>query len=110
MTALPATRPGHDIADRLGGILPGPDLAGAACARRHANGRPYHPPEIFFPTTGEGYAQAKRVCNSCPVAAACLQMALVAERDTVSDWGRFGMYGGLTPTERAELSQKEKVA
>jgi WhiB family redox-sensing transcriptional regulator len=63
---------------------------GAAC--RH------HDPELFFPEGTAGPAllqadQAKRVCQSCPVRAPCLNFAL--------RYGlAFGIWGGATGEER----------
>ncbi|OBB52506.1 WhiB family transcriptional regulator, partial [Mycolicibacterium fortuitum] len=34
-------------------------------------------PEIFFPEKGQSTKDAKRVCANCPVAAECLEYALV---------------------------------
>ncbi|MED7952903.1 MULTISPECIES: WhiB family transcriptional regulator [unclassified Streptomyces] len=67
----------------------------AAC--RHADSR------LFFHPNGErGQAhedrdrEAKRVCAHCPVSRACLEYALLAEEV-------YGIWGGLTEAERAEL-------
>src|SRR5690606_41129196 len=59
-------------------------------------------PETFFPEgTGKGmlrYLQdeAKKLCAACPVREACLQAALDNDE-------RFGVWGGMTEDERAEL-------
>lgn len=57
------------------------------------------PLEIFFPdgNTDDKWDQALTVCNRCPVRMDCL--ALVMDLDDFSD--RYGMFGGLTPSERA---------
>ncbi len=55
----------------------------------------------FFPSLtalGE-VAAAKRVCAGCPVRAECLADVLAWEQPT----RRFGIAGGLTPTERQRL-------
>ncbi|MFJ1869925.1 WhiB family transcriptional regulator [Streptomyces chartreusis] len=53
----------------------------------------------FFTDSKNGIAWAKRICGGCPVREQCLAMALRAE-----DGSRYGIYGGLTPEERAELA------
>lgn len=56
-------------------------------------------PEVFFPDPddAEGAAVAKAVCARCPVAAACLDLALERREP-------LGIYGGLTPVERDALA------
>lgn len=59
-----------------------------------------HDPELFFPvgTTGPALvqtAQAKTVCCTCPVKAACLRWALTNRVD--------GVWGGLSEDERERL-------
>lgn len=64
---------------------------------------PWIDPELFFPLTiasSQGQAQvaeAKAVCEPCPVRAECLAWALEALPE-------FGIAGGLTPEERRELT------
>ncbi|MEJ2871787.1 WhiB family transcriptional regulator [Actinomycetospora sp. OC33-EN08] len=60
---------------------------------------------LFFPL-GEGgpagverIAQAKAVCAGCPVRSACLADAMTRE----SPSARYGVFGGLTATERGRL-------
>lgn len=62
--------------------------------------------EIFYPPPGVGYAQARGYCRACPTRQACLDLAMTAEADTVEQW-RFGMYGGLTPAQRAQLARRQ---
>jgi WhiB family redox-sensing transcriptional regulator len=45
---------------------------------------------------------AVAVCRSCPVRGECLEQALRWE--AVTDGPRFGIFGGLTPTERVTLA------
>ncbi|OBA56906.1 hypothetical protein A5777_07740 [Gordonia sp. 852002-10350_SCH5691597] len=64
-------------------------------------------PELFFPEAHESRANvalAKRVCAACPVRQECLEWAL--------DRGeKFGIYGGLTATQRRKvLRQRAKEA
>jgi WhiB family redox-sensing transcriptional regulator len=57
-------------------------------------------PEVFFPGKSDSGEAAKQVCAGCPVIGDCLDFALAtmpaADRD-------HGVYGGLTPAERARL-------
>jgi WhiB family transcriptional regulator, redox-sensing transcriptional regulator len=60
-------------------------------------------PELFFPISSKGRseadaARARRVCQSCPVRAACLEYALETRQ-------RHGIWGGLTEDERHQLSR-----
>jgi WhiB family redox-sensing transcriptional regulator len=58
-------------------------------------------PEIFFPATDEEAAAAKAVCAGCQVRLACLAFAL--------RWGeRYGVWGGLTEKERAQIPPAER--
>jgi WhiB family redox-sensing transcriptional regulator len=58
-------------------------------------------PSIFFPSSRSRgphqEAHAKAVCSTCPVAAQCRQYALDAAEP-------YGIWGGLTPFERALLT------
>lgn len=61
------------------------------------------PSDVFFPHTNSdhpqglaAYNQARLMCGECTVQEECLEWAL--ENDE-----RFGMWGGLSPTERNEL-------
>ena len=65
-------------------------------------------PEIFFPGNADWrvpntqWSYPRAVCSRCPVKAACLTAALEAEADGAAS-ARFGMFGGLSPAERAKL-------
>lgn len=48
------------------------------------------------------YQAAKKVCNTCPVADLCLSLAMDYEGDS-DRHNRSGVWGGMTPSERAEL-------
>jgi hypothetical protein len=72
-------------------------------------------PDIFFPPSGNAgnqpYAAAKAFCGECPVSVQCLQSALDAEVDPqsgrpISATYRYGVYGGLSPLERATVAKK----
>lgn len=61
---------------------------------------------IFFPERPQGrdyFAVARSYCKNCEVRTACLEEALSYDADT----DRFGMFGGLTPKERARLRQEK---
>jgi WhiB family transcriptional regulator, redox-sensing transcriptional regulator len=64
--------------------------------------------ELFYPTGTYGRAAieqeaaAKAVCAECPVAAPCLAEAL-AHRDG------WGVFGGTTAEERAQLLRKQRT-
>lgn len=69
-------------------------------------------PELFFPPTKGGnaikdshYDNARRICQRCPVKTQCLEAAMAFE-DGQSHYSRYGMFGGLTPRERADLAAK----
>lgn len=53
-------------------------------------------PDSFFPEKGEKSREARKLCNTCPVATECLAYAL---RHDI----RYGLYGGLTARERHAL-------
>jgi Transcription factor WhiB len=57
-------------------------------------------PDLFFPGKGEDGEAAKRICAGCPVLVECLEFALATMRAADRD---HGVYGGLTPAERARL-------
>lgn len=70
-------------------------------------------PEMFFPVSDEGTAlgqaqraQAKAVCGACPVRFECLAFAL----DTEDPRYPFGIFGGLTESERQKIHAGRKVA
>lgn len=101
-----------DVWPELETNVPPPDahwLSQSLCAD------PNIPMDWFFPTKGVGrprldrpqkttfdpYGMARPICKACPVRHACLWDRM---RDEPSQ-GRFGMYGGLTPEERARLAK-----
>lgn len=65
------------------------------------------PNEIFFPTSMSiyRYDQAKAICEICPVTQECLESVL--DLEDLED--RWGVFGGLTPPERAEVRWKNKL-
>ena len=56
-------------------------------------------PELFFPETGGSARQAKQVCGRCPVRVECLDWAIAHDQ-------RFGVWGGLTVSERMQLRRQ----
>lgn len=58
------------------------------------------PQEVFFPTgrkfTNKSWALARSFCAVCPVREQCLDVAIAVD---VSE-DRWGMFGGMTPSER----------
>src|SRR5262245_12280365 len=107
MTAYQATHPSHDIAAPLAGILAGPDLTGAACARRNRTGNLIHDPDLWFPHQHSGNKRINRanalpavqICRWCPVVLAC--------RDWAMQQGSIdGIWGGLTEGQRGVLRKK----
>lgn len=58
-------------------------------------------PDAFFPERGASPRDAKAVCRECPVRAECLDYALAHGE-------RFGVWGGLTPYDRAALTRLPK--
>jgi WhiB family redox-sensing transcriptional regulator len=69
-------------------------------------------PEIFFPSEPShpnAYAVARAVCAQCPVRAECFNAAASAEGGRAADY-RYGMWGGLTPEERASRHRAARKA
>lgn len=60
------------------------------------------PVEIFYPATDAEAEPAKIVCRGCPVRELCLELALAADE-------RFGVWGGLTPSERRSLAARRRT-
>lgn len=69
----------------------------AACRGMDAN--------MFFPDTEDDarVTEAKAVCATCPVRAACLDFALESRQDD-------GIWGGLTETERRRVRRRRQDA
>jgi hypothetical protein len=53
-------------------------------------------PDVFFSETQEALARALRLCQGCPLRAACLEHALVRPE-------LFGIWGGMTVGQRIRL-------
>jgi WhiB family redox-sensing transcriptional regulator len=56
------------------------------------------PPRIFVPDTWQDDALAKRICSNCPVAAQCLEEAMIE--------GHQGVWGGLNEDDRRALRRR----
>lgn len=68
------------------------------------------PADAFFPRErsdggSDQVRHAKAICRTCPVRRRCLQLALDYENDQPRVY-RHGIWGGLTPRERARLDGK----
>lgn len=67
------------------------------------------PDELFFPgeastrTTQKAWEPGKAICRGCPVRAHCLGDELDFEFTLPGGSQLYGLYGGLTPTERLPL-------
>ncbi|WP_346764989.1 WhiB family transcriptional regulator [Streptomyces sp. A1277] len=66
-------------------------------------------PDLFFPEKGEAgkTRAAKGICFVCPVRRACLEEAL-AEEGTVAASHRYGVLGGCSPRERADIAKQQR--
>lgn len=78
--------------------------------QRHAACRYAERPDLWFPVGERGAAllqaeAAKAVCRTCPVVAACGEDALDRE-GSLKPAQRFGVWGGMTPRERAAEYQR----
>jgi hypothetical protein len=56
---------------------------------------------VFFPKFNE-YARARSVCKDCKVQRECLESTINRENDN------YGMFGGLTPSERHLLREERQ--
>lgn len=70
-------------------------------------------PELFYPssyTGADGRYQtqlALMLCSACPVRAFCLNAVLEREGRLTAD-NRYGIWGGMTPLDRADLMGVER--
>jgi hypothetical protein len=60
-------------------------------------------PDVWFAERVSEVAKAVRACQPCPVRSTCLQAALEWESGLGTHY-RFGVWGGLTPRQRAALA------
>lgn len=61
------------------------------------------PPSVFFPSDGAGVEAARKICEGCPVRAACLEHALVHRID-------HGVWGGCSERERRRILKRRRGA
>ncbi len=61
-------------------------------------------PDLWYSDDPDAAREATRVCCGCPLATACLEAALDIERGLVAS-RRHGVWGGLTPHQRAAMDQ-----
>lgn len=87
---------------QLSGVVVPPDRSQAACVGAD--------PEVWFPDSGRGavadWEVPRAVCDLCPLRQQCLDYAMAWESDGPAS-GRHGMWGGLSPAERAALAAGE---
>lgn len=60
-------------------------------------------PELFHPDPGHSTKEAKKVCLSCEVRQPCLEGALARQE-------KFGVWGGLGPSELKKLGRTARRA
>jgi len=66
-----------------------PNFELAACAGMNT--------ELFFQDDALSIYRAKKICQTCPIKAACGEWAMAN--------AEFGIFGGMTPAERARTSK-----
>jgi WhiB family redox-sensing transcriptional regulator len=59
------------------------------------------PPTTFFPSDGVGVEIARRICDTCPVKAPCLEYALENRID-------HGVWGGCSERERRRILKRRR--
>lgn len=64
-------------------------------------------PELWFSDERDEQEQAKAICDGCPVRVECLRLALTNEAGKARQQ-RFGVWGGLTPYQRAKYHKGVK--
>lgn len=89
------------------------DASCGGVAHKRPNSNPWFPHRGRGGNQGEPradlWAEARPICEACPVRAQCLALALKTERsvktgDPTSRAHRYGMFGGFTPIERARIA------
>ena len=63
-------------------------------------------PDEFFPEYNESTTWQKKVCGRCTVAVPCLGLAIGLEDEGNKAWG---VWGGLTATERRALTRGQRL-
>ena len=59
-------------------------------------------PDVFYPVKGGSTRDAKRICQRCPVIAACSQWALDHDE-------RYGVWGGMSEWDRRRLKHGDAM-
>jgi len=77
-------------------VVEAPEAELAACDGLDPSGT------ISFPERGQSAARAKEICERCPVLAECFAWALEHEA--------YGVFGGTTADECAEIRRGRRVA
>ncbi|QFG10312.1 WhiB transcriptional factor [Mycobacterium phage DyoEdafos] len=85
-----------------------PDLPGALC-------KGIDDPEMFFPSQRKGgrkaAAEARKMCQRCPIQKRCLEWALDWDREHPDFYDRLeGIWGGTNEAERREILKEESNA
>ena len=62
----------------------------------------HEPPSTFFPSDGVGVEIARRICESCPAKAPCLEYALRNRID-------HGVWGGASERERRRIARQRRL-
>jgi hypothetical protein len=94
------------IANMVADLKGMPDLSDGACqtqAGRVAHDLVWRDEDSKLGGRSMNIAAAKSICGLCDVEDLCLAWAVKGER-WPGEWG--GVYGGLTPDERAKLGRK----
>lgn len=65
------------------------------------------PDSLWFPNQGESERITKALCQMCPERVPCLDYAMTHEPERGV---RFGIWGGLGPTQRARLAAERRRA
>lgn len=76
-------------------LIPDAWREAAQCARTD--------PEVFYPEKGHSPKAAKRICANCAVISECLTHAISTNE-------RYGVWGGLTETERRVITRQVSAA
>ncbi len=61
-----------------------------------------HDPAVFFPSDGVGVDRARRICDTCPVVAPCLEYALDNRVD-------HGVWGATSERERRRILKRRRL-
>jgi WhiB family redox-sensing transcriptional regulator len=62
----------------------------------------HRPPSVFFPSDGVGVEIARRICETCPVQALCLEYALEHRID-------HGVWGGTSERQRRRILKSRRL-